>query len=128
MRYPNARLITVWECGYGHQHKTPMAAQVCIERHVPREPKLNHQARDRKVVLMRLEGMTYKALGGHFGLSPSRITQIYNSQLRRLRHPHWFEILFTEQERRVRLGMVEDNVVLKDLFLRLWKKKDGEAM
>lgn len=128
MTYPQEKLITVWECGHGHEHKTLKAAQVCMARHTPSHTKLNYQARNREAVLLRLEGLTYKAIGEHFGLSShGHFMYVYNRELRRLRHPRWLK-LFSDPEQVVARGVVEDKVILKKLFLRKWSEQDRKAV
>ncbi len=124
--YPQMKLITVWDCGHGHQHKTLRAAQVCMASHTPSQTNLIFQARNREAVLLRLEGLTYKAISEHFEMSsPGHFRNIYNRELRRLRHPRWLK-LFSDPEQAVARGKVQDNAILKELFLRKWSEQDED--
>lgn len=123
---PKPKLITVWECGYGHQHKTPEAAQACIDRQSPRG-KGKYTDRNREAVWMRVSGQTYRAISDHFGLSsPSHFRNIYERELRRLRHPRWVKH-FSDYEIKVVQGKIEDKTILKALFLRVWRQRDAEG-
>lgn len=125
-KLPRAKQITVWLCGHGHNHRSLTAAELCIAKSSPGTRRQNTQ-RNRTIILMRLDGATYKTIGVHFNLSASRIPQIYNLEMRRLRHPrtYWFRN-FSDEEKDVATGKVPEPDILKGLFLRMWEMIDTE--
>jgi len=42
--------------------------------------------RNRQIVAMRLDKLTYQEIGDHFGISPERVRQIINKHMHRLRN------------------------------------------
>lgn len=124
--YPRAKQITVWACGFGHEHKSLEAAKKCIARQAASPHRAGHLSeRNREAILMRVAGQTYKAIGERFGVGPNNFRPVYRRELRRLRHPLWLKG-FSDFEKRVVMAEVEAPEILRDLFLRIWAIRDGE--
>jgi hypothetical protein len=74
-----------WDCGHGHRHQTEEIASRCIEGVNNRQPKPNLTARNRAIILSILDGATVTDTTGKFSLSPTRVTGIFQREIRRLR-------------------------------------------
>lgn len=53
---------------------------------------LDVSPRDKEITKKVLSGDTYASVGAHFGVTPSRVSQIVSTVLRKYRHPNFRDV------------------------------------